>query len=109
METTNILADIMNTDITVLQRAEAELSTHRASNSGALLQLFISNLKNDKVEVAQMACVLLKKYFLDNTENVNENNFEDIKNAVTASVDTTNQPMLLLKRKGDLISKVFML
>ena len=99
----------MNPDNSVRQRAEAELSSKRAANPTALLQLFVGNLKNDNVEVAQMSCVLFKKYFLDNSEGVAANDFDQMRIAVLESVDFQTQPMVLLKRKGDLISKIFML
>lgn len=58
--------------------------------------------------MAQMSCVLFKKYFLDNTEGISEADFEVMRVAVLESVDFT-QPMSLLKRKGDLLSKLSML
>ena len=91
------------------QRAEAELTSQRTANPAALLQLFVGNLKNDNVETAQMSCIMFKKYFLDNTEGVNPNDFDQMRVAVLESLDFKTQPMVLLKRKGDLISKIFML
>lgn len=66
-------------------------------------------MKSDKPEVAQIACVLFKKYFLDNTEGVDPSDLESMKMAVLTSLDFKTQQLPLLKRKGDLISKVFML
>jgi len=109
MEAPNLLSDIMNPDNAVRQRAEAELTSQRAAKPAALLELFVGNLKNDNVEVAQMSCVLFKKYFLDNREGVDVKAFDQMREAVLESLDFQTQPMLLLKRKGDLISKIFML
>jgi hypothetical protein len=108
MDSQNLLQDILGADNTNRQRAETELNNQRASNPGSLLQLFIGNMASDKVEVAQISCVLFKKYFLDNTEGVNPGDYEQMLQAVMQSLDF-KQPMLLLKRKGDLISKLFML
>jgi hypothetical protein len=66
-------------------------------------------MKNDKVEVAQISCVLFKKYFLDNADGVSAEDFEMMKQAVLSSLDFKTQPILLLKRKGDVISKIFSL
>jgi hypothetical protein len=108
MDSQNLLQDILGADNTVRQRAETELNSQRASNPGSLLQLFITNMSSDKTEVAQISCILFKKYFLDNTEGVNPGDYEQMLQAVMQSLDF-KQPMLLLKRKGDLISKLFML
>lgn len=79
METTNLLQDILAQDNSARQRAETELNNLRTSNPASLIQLFISNMKNDKIEVAQMSCILFKKYFLDNSEGVTEADFEMMK------------------------------
>jgi hypothetical protein len=52
MDTTNILSDLLGHDNATRQRAETELNTQRSQNPAALLQLFITNMRNDKVEVA---------------------------------------------------------
>lgn len=71
--------------------------------------MFIQNMKNESVEIAQISCVLFKKYFLDNSEGITESDFEMMKQAVMDSLDFNSQPLLLLKRKGDVISKIFSL
>jgi len=109
MEAPNLLSQIIGTDNAVRQRAEAELTSQRTANPAALLQLFVGNLKNNNVEVAQMSCHLLKKYFLDNREGVEVNDVDQMRIAVLESLDFKTQSMVLLKRKGDLISKIFML
>ena len=109
METTNLLQDILGHDNSARQRAETELNTQRTSNPAALLQLFISNMRSDKVEVAQISCILFKKYFLDNSEGISTADYEMMKQAVMDSLDFKTQPILLLKRKGDVLSKIFSL
>lgn len=42
------------------------------------MQLFTANLKSDKIEVAQVSCVLFKKYFLDNSEGVSSTDFDQM-------------------------------
>lgn len=109
METSNLLQDILVADNTVRQRAETELNNQRQSNPAALLQLFTANLKSEKVEVAQVSCVLFKKYFLDNSEGISSTDFDQMLQVVMDSLDFKTQPLLLLKRKGDIISKIFTL
>lgn len=41
METQNLLAEVMDTNNTVRQRAEGEINAQRKSNPAALLQLFV--------------------------------------------------------------------
>jgi hypothetical protein len=109
METSNLLQDILVADNTVRQRAETELNNQRQSNPAALLQLFTANLKSEKIEVAQVSCVLFKKYFLDNSEGISSTDFDQMLQVVMDSLDFKTQPLLLLKRKGDIISKIFTL
>lgn len=109
MEAQSLLQDILGQDNSARQRAENELNTQRTANPGALLQLFISNMSSDKVEVAQISCILFKKYFLENAEGVSDTDFELMKQAVLNSLDFKTQPILLLKRKGDVISKIYSL
>ena len=109
METTNLIKDLLQADNTIRQRAETQLNDQRSSNPGALMQLFIANMRSGETEVAMISCVLFKKYFLDNTEGVDPSDLESMKMAVLTSLDFKTQQLPLLKRKGDLISKVFML
>ena len=70
METSNLLKDILGQDNTSRQRAEAEINSQRKSNPAGLVQLFMTNMRSDQVEIAQISCILFKKYFLDNSEGV---------------------------------------
>ena len=102
------MTDLLALDNSVRGRAETELTTKRQSDPASLMQLFVTNLKNENVEVAQMSCVLFKKYFLDDQQGLQPSDFEQMKVTVMESLDFA-QPMLLLKRKGDIIAKVFTL
>jgi len=62
-----------------------------------------------KFEVASLCCVLMKKYFLDNraTTILGDSDLENLRNAVLSSMDFEKQPLSLLKRKGDVLSKIY--
>ena len=109
METSNLLQDILGADNTSRQRAETELNNQRAQNPAALLALFMSNMRSEKIEIAQISCILFKKYFLDNSEGIAIGDYEQMKQAVMDSLDFKSQPLVLLKRKGDVLSKIFSL
>lgn len=46
MEAQNLLAEVLDANNVVRQRAEGEIDNQRKSNPGALLQLFVANLSN---------------------------------------------------------------
>ena len=56
-----------------------------------------------------MSCILLKKYYLDfkATAELNAGDLETFKQAVNASIDFNTQSIGLLKRKGDVLSKIY--
>lgn len=57
-----------------------------------------------------MACVLLKKYFLDVEEpNLPAAAFDKMTETVLASVEFKNQKLLTLKRKAEILAKVYKL
>ena len=62
----NLLQDILSADNTARTRAEQEFEKQRTADPATLLQLFLGNLSNADESLAQMSCVLFKKYFLDN-------------------------------------------
>ena len=82
MQSPNLLSEVLDANNTVRQRAEGEINTQRQSNPSALLQLFVSNLKNEKEDISQISCVLFKKYFLDDSQGVNAEDYEQMKQAV---------------------------
>ena len=69
----------------------------------------MSNLSNDNEEITQISCVLFKKYFLDDTKDVNPEDYEKMKQAVLESLDFNKQSLLTLKRKADLLAKIYKL
>jgi hypothetical protein len=87
MQSANLLQEVLDTNNTVRTRAEGELNTQRSANPAGLLQLFVSNLSNDNEEITQISCVLFKKYFLDDTKDVNPEDYEKMKQAVLESLD----------------------
>ena len=70
METANLVQAILGADNTARQRAETQLNSQRTTDPAGLMQLFMANMKSDQTEVAQISCVLFKKYFLENSEGV---------------------------------------
>lgn len=65
-------------------------------------------MQSEKQEVASLSCILFKKYFLDDrsAESISESDLETMKTTIMSTLNF-NQPLPLLKRKGDLISKIF--
>lgn len=109
MQSANLLSEVLDANNTIRQRAEGELNAQRQQNPANLLQLFVSNLKNEKEDISQISCVLFKKYFLDDGEGVNPDDYEQMKKAVLESLDFSTQSLLTLKRKADLLAKIFKL
>jgi hypothetical protein len=109
METQNLLSEVLDANNSIRQRAEGEINTQRQANPAALLQLFVSNLNNENEAISQISCVLFKKYFLDDTVGVNPEDYEQMKKAVLESLDFSKQSLLTLKRKADLLAKIFKL
>lgn len=107
METQSLLDQLLGSDNTNRARAEAELNNQRSSNPAALMSLFVSNMQSVKPDVAQISCVLFKKYFLDNQEGVSGDDLEQMRQKVIESIDFKSQSLTLLKTKADLISKVY--
>ncbi len=76
MQSPNLLSEVLDANNAIRQRAEGEINTQRQANPAGLLQLFISNLKNEKEDISQISCVLFKKYFLDDAQGVNAEDYE---------------------------------
>ena len=106
MDTTNLVQAILGADNTARQRAEAELNSQRTTNPTGLMQMFMANMKSDNTQVAQTSCVLFKKYFLENSEGVDSDVLRQMQEAVMESLNFQTQPLLLLKRKGDVLAKI---
>ena len=82
----------------------------RDANPGNLLNVLIEGMKNSQDQnIAQLAALMYKKLFLDDSkksDSLTESDLEMMKSAVMSTMDF-NQNMTLLKRKGDIISKIF--
>ena len=104
----NILEALLSTSNDTRRNAESLIETERNTNPANLANTFIEGMKKDNLEVSSLSCVLFKKYFLDDrrSENINENDLEMMKATIMNTLDF-NQPLSLLKRKGDIISKIF--
>jgi hypothetical protein len=67
-------------------------------------------MKNSaKPEVAQLSCLMYKKLFLDDSraQSLSVSDLEMMKASIMQTMDLSNQPLTLLKRKGDILSKVY--
>jgi len=106
METT--FQELLSADNTVRQRAETTIQDSFTASPQQLAQALIAGLATS-TEVATLCCVLLKKYFLDirAKATLSGEDLEQLKGAIEGSLDFENQPMVLLKRKGDVLSKIY--
>ena len=106
METT--FQELLSADNTIRQRAESTIQDSFTASPSQLAQALIAGLTTS-TEVATLCCVLLKKYFLDLRAQASLSNedLEQLKGAIEGSLDFENQPMVLLKRKGDVLSKIY--
>lgn len=87
MDTTNLVQAILGADNTARQRAETQMNSQRSTDAAGLMQLFMNNMKSDQTEVAQVSCVLFKKYFLENSEGVSPSDLQQMQEAVMASLN----------------------
>lgn len=80
----------------------------RTSNPSNLLNILVEGMKNQEQTIAQLAALMYKKLFLDDSrsEEISADDLEMMKQTVMNTMDF-NQPMTLLKRKGDIISKIY--
>jgi len=100
--------DLLSPDNSIRVRAEAAIEGEHARNPAAFADSLVMGL-GSKFEVASLCCVLMKKYFLDNraTTVLSDTDLENLRNAVLSSMDFEKQPLPLLKRKGDVLSKIY--
>jgi len=92
----------------IRKRAEEAIMTQRDQNPQNLLTILIEGMKSEDSAIAQLAAVMYKKLFLDDarSENLSAADLEIMKQSIMATVNFT-QSITLLKRKGDIISKIF--
>jgi len=107
----NILQTLLSHDNAMRKRAEESLMSERNTNPANLLNLLVEGMKNADQGVAQLAALMYKKLFLDDSrvEQLSMEDLDLMKQAVmsTISGDFSSQNMTLLKRKGDIISKIY--
>jgi hypothetical protein len=107
----NILQTLLSHDNAMRKRAEESLMSERNTNPANLLNLLVEGMKNADQGVAQLAALMYKKLFLDDSrvEQLSVEDLDLMKQAVmsTISGDFSSQNMTLLKRKGDIISKIY--
>ena len=104
------MKDVLSADNQARQRAETEFESKRQADPAALLQLFLGNINNADEAVAQMACVLFKKYFLDreDAKALPAADLEQMRAAIVGSLDF-GQKFMTLKRKAEILSKIYFL
>lgn len=87
----NILESLLSTNNDVRKSAEALLENERNSNPTHLVNVFLEGMKKDNLEIASLACVLFKKYFLDDrrAEAMSNDDLENMKTTIMGSIDFT--------------------
>ena len=107
--------ELLNADNEVRRRAEEKIKTEHTANPAAFAQQLIAGLAKDSPqEVATLCCVLLKKYFLDARPNsevqiteLSDADATQLLQSVTDTFDFEAQPLMLLKRKGEVLAKLY--
>ena len=68
----------------------------------------VQSLQTEDQQIAQLAAIVYKKQFLDDarSESLSAGDLEHMKSSIMATIDFS-QNITLLKRKGDIISKIF--
>jgi hypothetical protein len=105
----NILQSLMSHDNAIRKRAEETLMSQRDTDPAGLLNLLLQGMQQvDDQGIAQLAALMYKKLFLDDarSENLSAGELEMMKGSIMSTIDFS-QNMTLLKRKGDIISKIF--
>ena len=102
--------ELLSGDNTTRNRAESAIKDLSSSEPNTLATLLLQGVsKEQPAEVQMIACVILKKYFLDPLAKIQlpAADLESIKTAIQESVDISSQSLLVLKRKADILSKIF--
>lgn len=104
-----ILQSLLSHDNATRKRAEESLMNERNTNPANLLNILIEGMKSSQDQnIAQLAALMYKKLFLDDSrsDQLSNDDLELMKGAVMNTMDFS-QNMTLLKRKGEIISKIF--
>lgn len=105
----NILQSLLSHENATRKRAEDSLMSERNANPANLLNILIEGMKSSGDQnIAQLAALMYKKLFLDDSraDQLSQEDLEMMKQAVMSTMDFS-QNMTLLKRKGEIISKIF--
>ncbi|CAI2376389.1 unnamed protein product [Moneuplotes crassus] len=100
-----ILKNILNPDNTVRREAEASLETAKEQDSQKLMEEMFAALNNTDDQVANLACVLFKKYFLE-TETTPKETLQVLQEKLFEIIDPERAP-IVLHAQGSVIVKVF--
>ena len=104
----NILEQLLSNDSNTRRNAEENLNRLRNENPANLANTLIEGMKNSKSEITQLSSVVYKKLFLDDSRasTLNNEDLEAMKAQVMGTMDFA-QPIQTLKRKGDILAKIF--
>jgi hypothetical protein len=104
----NILEQLLSHEDSIRRNAELALTQLRNENPASLSFTLIEGMKNAKPEITQLSSVLYKKLFLDDSRaaSMTSEDLEQMKASVMGTMDFT-QPLMTLKRKGDILAKIF--
>lgn len=104
----NILEQLLSNDSVARRNAEETLNQLRNESPANLSNTLIEGMKSSKSEITQLSSVVYKKLFLDDARaaSLNNDDLEMMKAQVMGTMDFS-QPMLTLKRKGDILAKIF--
>jgi hypothetical protein len=106
----NYLDQLLVADNNTRRSAEQALYAMKDNAPANLVNLLLEGMKNQKLEVAQISCMMYKKLFLDDattSSTLSNDDLEMMKQQIMGTLDFTNQQVSLLKRKGDVLSKIF--
>jgi len=93
------------------QQAEAQLKTMRAAQAKALFSSICEVIQSGDVTVKPLACVLLKKFYLDGRaeeaelEQITLDEVRALKQMLKDTLDIANEPFNILRRKAEIICK----
>lgn len=72
--------------------------------------MLIDGMKGADAQIAQLAALMYKKLFLDDAaiaDKISVDDLESMKQSVMSTIDFSSQTIQLLKRKGEIISKIY--
>ena len=113
----DLLKELQSPTNDLRNAAENQIKTMRQSHAMPLLQqlsqtIVAPNAASDNLSETVLACILLKKYYLDKRreeqecEQIGAKEIKELKAGLTQSLDFGAQPMNLLRKKAELITKL---